>query len=93
VLFSKTPSEKAAIGLTEQQVVHLLRRGAGPDDWSLMAEWDANEFSHTDFMSAMHQRNEPADPADLLDVLPPALRQKLRFLASTSDQSAAKTRA
>lgn len=78
VLFSKTPSEKAAIGLTEQQIVHLLRRGDGPDDWKLLAEWDANELSHTDFMSAMHHRSEPADPEDLLDILPPELRKKLR---------------
>jgi hypothetical protein len=77
ILFCKTPSERAAIALTENQVVQLLRRGAGPDDWQVLAEWSADEFSHTDFMSAMHHREEPTDPKGLLDVLPPALRQRL----------------
>jgi len=76
VLFCKTPSEKAAIGLTEQQIVHLLRRGSGNDDWNVMAEWSAADFSHTDFMSAMHHRDEPDDPTGLLDVLPEKLRKK-----------------
>ena len=77
ILFCKTPSERAAIALTEKQMVQLLRRGTGADDWQVFAEWSADEFSHTDFMSAMHHRQEPAAPAGLLDVLPAALRQKL----------------
>lgn len=78
VLFAKTPSENAALGLTEKQTVQLLRRRDGSDDWDVMAEWDAGELSHTDFMLAMHHREEPAEPTQLLDVLPPALRQKLK---------------
>jgi hypothetical protein len=77
ILFCKTPSERAAIALTEKRAVHLLRRGDGPDEWNVFAEWDGDEFSHTDFMSAMHHREEPADPKGLLQVLPAALRQKL----------------
>jgi hypothetical protein len=77
ILFCKTPSERAAIALTEKQVVQLLRRGPGTDDWQVFAEWSADELSHTDFMSAMHHRDEPADPNQLLEVLPAGLRQKL----------------
>jgi len=77
ILFCKTPSERAAIALTEKRIVHLLRRGKGADDWQVFAEWGADEFSHTDFMSAMHHRDEPDNPADLLEVLPAALRKKL----------------
>lgn len=77
ILFCKTPSERAALGLTEKQVVQLLRRGSGPDDWQVFAEWNADDFSHTDFMSAMHYRDEPADPAGLLEILPASLRQRL----------------
>jgi len=77
IMFCKTPSERAALGLTEQQVVQLLRRGSGKDDWQVFAEWSAGDFSHTDFMAAMHHRQEPADPAGLLEILPASLRQKL----------------
>lgn len=77
ILFCKTPSERAAIALTEKRDVHLLRQGGSPDDWTVFAEWSAEEFSHTDFMSAMYHRDEPADPKDLLEVLPAALRKKL----------------
>jgi hypothetical protein len=77
ILFCKTPSERAAIALTDQQMVQLLRRGSGADDWQVFAEWKTDEFSHTDFMAAMHHRDEPADPMGLLEVLPAALRQRL----------------
>lgn len=78
VLFAKTPSEKAAIALTEKQTLQLLQLRDGSDEWDVMAEWNAGDFSHTDFMLAMHHREEPAEPKQLLDVLPPALRQKLK---------------
>jgi hypothetical protein len=77
ILFAKTPSENAAIGLTEKQSVQLLQRRGG--DWHVMAEWSASEFSHTDFMLAMHHREEPADPAQLLEVLPADLRSKAKL--------------
>jgi len=77
IMFCKTPSERAAIALTEKRVVQLLRRGDGADDWQVFAEWDAEEFSHTDFMAAMHLRDEPDDPVELLAVLPEALRTQV----------------
>lgn len=76
ILFCKTPSERAAVALTEKQMVQLLRRDAG-DDWQVFAEWSADDFSHTDFMTAMHHRDEPADAKGLLEALPAALRAKL----------------
>jgi len=73
VLFSMTPSERAALGLTEQQRVQLLLRQ--PDgSWKVRHEWDTNQFSHTQFMAALHYRDEPSDPERLLDILPSELR-------------------
>jgi hypothetical protein len=76
VLFSMTPSEKAAIGLTEKNEVHILQ-AKGPSQWEILAQWKGSDFSHTDFMSAMHEREEPAEPAQLLEILPEALRARL----------------
>lgn len=73
VLFAMTPSERAAVGLTEKQAVHLLVRGAD-GQWAVRREWDAQRFSHTDFMLAARDRDEPAQPEQLLDLLPPELR-------------------
>ena len=73
VLFCLTPSERAAIGLTEKGAVHLLVRGAA-DTWQLLREWRVEECSHTDFMSALGKVEEPADPRALLQYLPAALR-------------------
>lgn len=73
VLFSMTPSERAAIGLTETQRVHLLLRQ--PDgSWKVRHEWDTAKFSHTQFMAALHYRDEPSDPEHLLAILPAELR-------------------
>jgi len=73
VLFSMTPSERAAVALTEAQAVHLLLRdGAG--GWRVRHRWEVARFSHTEFMALMHQRDEPADPEELLQLLPPELR-------------------
>ncbi|HVN83669.1 MAG TPA: hypothetical protein VMW17_02370 [Candidatus Binatia bacterium] len=68
-----TPSERAAVGLTDQQRVHLLVRTAD-GSWTVQREWDAQRFSHTDFMLAARDRAEPANPEQLLDWLPPDLR-------------------
>jgi hypothetical protein len=73
VLFSMTPSERAAVGVTETQRVHLLFRQ--PDGgWAVRREWDVAQFSHTQLMTALHHRDEPSDPEQLLDLLPPHLR-------------------
>jgi len=74
VLFCVSPSERAAVGLTDKQVVHFLVRDA-TGGWSVRREWPASDFSHTDFLAAWHRAEEPADPLRLLDALPAALRQ------------------
>ncbi len=73
VLFATTPSERAAVGLTENYTVHLLLRVAD-GSWRVRHEWDGTRFSHTDLMAAMHDRDEPANPELLLEVLPDDLR-------------------
>lgn len=73
VLFCMTPSERAAIGLTEHGVVHLLARGAA-NSWQTLREWPVAELSHTEFMVALGKVNEPADPRALLQYLPAKLR-------------------
>jgi hypothetical protein len=72
ILFSMTPSERAAVGLTEKQVIHLLTREGGA--WKILREWNASEYSHTDFMVALHDAPEPSDPRQMLDLLPARLR-------------------
>lgn len=77
VLFSMTPSEHAAIGVTERQEVHLLVRDE-TGGWHVFAKWSGSVFSHTDFMVAWHYRDEPENPLDLLEVLPAELRDAAR---------------
>ncbi len=68
VLFAMTPSGRAAIGLTEGQVVQLFERERG-GEWRVMREWKVTERSHTDVMIALGEHEEPADPKRLLDLL------------------------
>ena len=75
ILFCTTPSERAAIGLTEKQVVHLLIRETPAGEWSVLCEWNAGDYSHTDFMAALHRVSEPSDPRGLLEFLPERLRR------------------
>jgi hypothetical protein len=74
VLFCLTPSERAAIGVTEKRVVDLLVRAATDKDFVVLRSWSGDLYSHTDFMAAWHHREEPADPKQLLRVLPQELR-------------------
>ena len=74
VLFCMTPSERAALGLTEKQEVQLLTRRSVGDEWTVLHAWKAADYSHTDFLTALHHRDEPADPKQLLDLLPSAVR-------------------
>ena len=69
VLFSTTPSERVAVGLKEdQKQLHLLfREGA---EWTVVREWPVSEYSHTDLILALGKLDEPADPRDVLKVLP-----------------------
>lgn len=73
VLFCMTPSERAAVGLTEKNVVHLLVHVAG-DRWQVLREWPGTTLSHTDFMTGLAKVEEPADPRQLLQHLPAPLR-------------------
>ena len=73
ILFCTTPSERAAVGLTEAQDVHFLVRESG-GDWVVVREWKASDYSHTDFLASLHEQEEPADPRKLLDFLPADLR-------------------
>jgi hypothetical protein len=70
ILFCATPSERAAVGLTEKQVVHFLVRDAASHEWSAVRSWKTSDYSHTDFMAALHHADEPPDPRKLLDLLP-----------------------
>jgi len=72
VLFCMTPSERAAVGLTEKNVVHLLLRSGA--SWKVAREWSGTDCSHTDFMVSLGEVDEPADPTELTRYLPPALR-------------------
>ena len=73
ILFCTTPSERAAVGLTEKQIVHFLVRSSVADDWVVRHQWSASDYSHTDFLAALHNVTEPDDPERLLDVLPSAV--------------------
>jgi hypothetical protein len=70
ILFSATPSERAAIALTDQQVVHFLVRDPAGKEWKVVRTWKVTDYSHTDFMSALHHADEPDDPQQLLALLP-----------------------
>jgi hypothetical protein len=64
-LFSMTPSERAAIGLTEDQKrVQVLQRAAG--DWQVHREWPVDEHSHTELMIRLGSVDEPATVEELV---------------------------
>ena len=64
VLFCLTPSERAALGLADDQrrVQLFARRGA---DWVLFREWTVDEHSHTDLMQRLAGVDEPASIDEL----------------------------
>jgi hypothetical protein len=64
-LFCMTPSERAAIALTEDQKrVHVLERTA--DSWTIRHEWPVEEHSHTELMTRLATCEEPASVAELV---------------------------
>ncbi len=68
-LFSTTPSERVAVGLTEdQKQLHLLFRGE--NGWTTVREWPVEEYSHTDLMLALGRVDEPEDPQAVLTLVP-----------------------
>jgi len=69
VLFCMTPSGRAAIGLTEDQHVHLFERK--PDgEWQILQEWESAKLSHTDLLLALRDHDEPEDPKQILRLIP-----------------------
>ncbi len=64
-LFSTTPSERAAVGLTDDQKrVHLLVREAA--GWTVQHDWSVDEHSHTDVM--LRLGSAPTEPATFDDL-------------------------
>lgn len=64
-LFSTTPSERAAIGLTEDQTrVHLLERTG--DGWRVVRDWPIEEHSHTELMVRLGRVDEPTSTDELV---------------------------
>ena len=64
-LFSTTPSEQAAIGLTEdQRRVHVLARTS--DGWRVARDWPIEEHSHTELMVRLGGADEPVSIDELV---------------------------
>jgi hypothetical protein len=64
-LFCMTPSERAAIAVTDdQRRVHLLERSGSA--WQVAQDWGIEERSHTDVMTRLGDVPEPATFAELV---------------------------
>jgi hypothetical protein len=64
-LFCMTPSEGAAIAVTDdQRHVHVLAREGG--GWQIRHQWRVEEHSHTDLMTRLAPHAEPATVDDLV---------------------------
>lgn len=64
-LFSMTPSERAAIGVTEDQKrVHLLAREGTA--WRVRHDWPVEQHSHTELMARLALTDEPATVDELV---------------------------
>jgi hypothetical protein len=67
-LFCMTPSERAAIAVTDdQRRVHLLERGGA--EWRVVHDWPVEERSHTDIMTRLGHVPEPATAAELVKLI------------------------
>ncbi len=65
VLFCLTPSERAAIGLTEdQRRVHVCARA--DDGWRVHREFPVEEHSHTELMVRLGDVDEPPTVDELV---------------------------
>lgn len=69
VLFCMTPSGRAAIGLAEQQRLHLLERKSD-GEWQILKEWPLDTLSHTDLLLALRNHDEPENPRHILNLVP-----------------------
>jgi hypothetical protein len=64
-LFCMTPSERAAIAVTEDQKrVHLLERAG--TEWRVHREWPVDEHSHTELMTRLALVEEPPTIEELV---------------------------
>jgi len=70
VLFTTTPSGRAAIGLTDKGLVRLLAPGDRWREWQTLREWPTSAYSHTELMVALGRIDEPERAEDLLARLP-----------------------
>jgi hypothetical protein len=67
-LFCMTPSERAAIAVTDdQRRVHLLERSGA--EWKVAQDWPVEERSHTDIMTRLGDVAEPATTAELVRLI------------------------
>lgn len=67
-LFCMTPSECAAIALTDdQRRVHVLERSG--TEWKVAQDWPVEERSHTDIMTRLGDAAEPATAAALVQLI------------------------
>ena len=67
-LFSMTPSERAAIAVTDdQRRVHLLERTG--TSWRVVQDWPVEERAHTDIMTRLGGVEEPATVAELVRLI------------------------
>jgi hypothetical protein len=65
VMFSMTPSERAALAVTEdQQHVHVLERT--PSGWKVHRDFPMAEHSHTQLMTRLANVEEPATVDELV---------------------------
>ncbi|MBM4242731.1 MAG: hypothetical protein FJ148_02805 [Deltaproteobacteria bacterium] len=70
VSFTTTPSGRAAIGLTDTGKVRLLAPGTSSSDWTVLREWPASAYPHTDWLVKLADVEEPQRAEDLLSTLP-----------------------
>jgi hypothetical protein len=64
-MFCMTPSERAAIALTEDQKrVHVLEQVGA--DWRVAREWPVEEHSHTELMVRLGTVEEPSTVDELV---------------------------
>jgi len=63
-LFCLTPSERAAIALTEDQKRVQLLEHVGAE-WRVRQEWPVEQRSHTEIMVRLGRVDEPATVAEL----------------------------
>lgn len=64
-MFCMTPSERAAIAVTDDQKrVHILERSG--TSWQVVHDWPVEARSHTEMMTRLGAVDEPATIADLV---------------------------